>query len=102
MGVEWWESPFKRRSIQHGMKVLDQDGKVLGRVACIGETVLFVRRRFSRQVWAVPLSHVERVTGRGVHVSGRAREALEPEGDRLRTELITATHPLAEPPHAHT
>ena len=100
MGVEWMESPFERRSIQHAMKVRDQDGKVLGRVACIGQTVLFVRQRFSRGLWAVPLSHVVRVTGHGVYVSGRAREAVEPVGDRLRTEIITAVHPLAEPPRA--
>jgi hypothetical protein len=100
MDVAWWESPFERRSIQYWMKVHDQDGKVLGRVACIGETVLFVRRRFSRKVWAVPLSRVARVTGRGVYVSGRAREALEPEGGRLHAELVTATFPLAEPPRS--
>jgi hypothetical protein len=97
MGVDWMESPFERRSIQHAMKVRDQDGTVLGRVACIGETVLFVRRRFSRKLWAVPLSHVERVTGRGVYVSGREREAVEPVGDRLQREIVTAVHPLVEP-----
>lgn len=100
MGVEWLESPFERRSIQHWMKVLDRDGKVLGRVACIGQTVLFVRRRFTHKVWAVPLARVERVTGKGVYVAGREREALEPEAGRLRTEIVTAIHPLAEPAHA--
>jgi len=100
MAVDWLESPFERRSIQHWMKVRDQDGKVLGRVAYVGETVLFVRKRFSRKVWAVSRSRVERVTGRGVYVSGRAREVLEPEGGRLHTELITATFPLAEPPRS--
>ncbi len=98
MNVEWMESPFKRKSIQHWMKVLDQDGKVLGRVDCVGETVLFVRRRFSRKIWAVPLARVERVTGKGVHVAGREREVLEPEAGRKHTELVTATYPLAEPP----
>ena len=101
MAVSWLESPFERRSITHWMKVRDQDGTVLGRVAWIGETVLFVRRRFSRKVsWAVPLARVERVTGRGVYVSGRASEVLEPEGGRLHTELATATRPLAEPPRS--
>jgi hypothetical protein len=101
MGAAWMESPFERRSIQHAMKVRDQDGKVLGKVACIGETVLFVRQRFSRRLWAVPLSHVQRVTGDGVYVSGREHAAVEPVGDRLRTEIITAVHPLAEPPRTH-
>ncbi|MCY1082323.1 PRC-barrel domain containing protein [Archangium lansingense] len=99
MGVEWLESPFERRSIQHGMKLRDQDGKVLGKVACIGETVLFMRQRFSRKVWAVPLARVERVAGKGVYVAGRGREALEPEAGRLHTEIVTAIYPLAEPPH---
>lgn len=101
MGVEWLESPYERRSIQHAMKVRDQDGKVLGRVACIGQTVLFVRQRFSRKVWAVPLARVERVTGKGVYVAGRERQALEPEAGRLHSEIVTAIHPLAEPPRAH-
>lgn len=100
MGAGWLQSPFERRSIQHAMKVRDHEGAVLGRVACIGQTVLFVRQRFSRRLWAVPLSHVERVTGRGVYVSGRAHAAVEPVGDRLRTEIVTAVHPLAEPPAA--
>lgn len=100
MAVGWLKSPFERRSIQHAMKVRDHEGRVLGRVACIGQTVLFVRQRFSRRLWAVPLSHVERVTGRGVYVSGRAHAAVEPVGDRLRTEIVTAVHPLAEPPVA--
>ncbi len=101
MAVDWLESPFERRSIQHWMKVRDQDGTVLGRVDRVGETVLFVRKRFSRgKVWAVPLARVERVTGRGVYVSGRASEVLEPEGGRLHTELVTAIYPLAEPPRS--
>jgi hypothetical protein len=98
MAVDWMESPFERRSIQHAMKVRDEDGTVLGKVGCIGETVLFVRRRFSRKLWAVPLSHVQRVTGHGVYVSGRAHAAVEPVGDRLDREIITAVYPLAEPP----
>ncbi len=98
MGAAWMESPFERRSIQHAMKVRDQDGKVLGKVQWIGETVLFVRRRFSRQLWAVPLARVERVTGEGVVVSGREREVLEPVGERLATEIATATYPLADSP----
>ena len=97
MDAQWTKSPFERRSIQHAMKVRDQDGAVLGRVACIGQTVLFVRQRFSRRIWAVPLSHVERVNGRGVFVSGRTLAAMEPVGDRLETEIVTAIHPLAEP-----
>jgi hypothetical protein len=100
MTVAWLDSPFERRSIQHAMKVLDEDGKVLGRVKWIGETVLFVRQRFSRKLWAVPLSHVRRVKGYGVYVSGRGHAAVEPVGDRLERELATATCPLAEPPRS--
>jgi len=99
METHWWDSPFERRSIQHAMKVRDEDGTVLGRVAGVGQTVVFMRKRFSRELWAVPLSHVERVTGEGVYVSGKAFGALEPVGDRLRTEVITVVHPLAEPSH---
>jgi hypothetical protein len=99
MAEAWWESPFQRKSIQHWMKVLDLNGKVLGRVDCVGETVLFVRKRFSRKLWAVPLARVERVSGKGVHVAGREREVLEPEAGRKHTELVTATYPLAEPPY---
>ncbi|HZI08482.1 MAG TPA: DUF2171 domain-containing protein, partial [Archangium sp.] len=87
------------RSIQHAMKVRDEEGQVLGRVDCVGETVLFVRQRFSRKLWAVPLARVERVTGQGVHLAGRASEVLEPEAGRKRLELVTATYPLAEPPN---
>ena len=97
MGVEWMQSPFERRSIQHAMKVRDEDGKLIGRVKGIGQTVLFVHRPFSRRMWAVPLSHVRRVNGRGVFVSGRSLAALEPAGERWGTEIVTAIHPLTEP-----
>ncbi|HEX8437470.1 PRC-barrel domain containing protein [Archangium sp.] len=97
MAVDWMQSPFERRSIQHAMKVRDEDGTVLGKVKWIGETVLFVRQRFSRRLWAVPLSHVRRVTGSGVYVSGRAHAAVEPVGERWGREVITATAPLSEP-----
>ena len=96
MDVEWTKSPFERRSIQHAMKVRDEEGKLLGRVKAIGQTVLFVHRPFAHGLWAVPLSHVQRVNGRGVFVSGRSFAALEPVGDRWDTEIVTAIHPLAE------
>ncbi len=98
MARDWMGSPFERRSIQPSMKVRSADGTVLGRVALIGETVLFVRPRFSRRLRAVPLSRLERVTGRGVYVRGRPNEVFEPVGDRLRTEIPTHVYPLAEPP----
>jgi hypothetical protein len=98
MAHNWMGSPFERRSIQPAMKVRTADGTVLGRVALIGETVLFVRRRFSRQLRAVPLARLKRVTGRCVYVAGRPDEVLEPVGERLRTEIPTHVHPLAEPP----
>lgn len=97
MAQNWMGSPFERRSIQPSMKVRSADGTVLGRVALIGETVLFVRLRFSRKLRAVPLSRLMRVTGRSVYVSGRPDEVLEPVGDRLRTEITTHVYPLAEP-----
>ncbi|ATB43886.1 hypothetical protein CYFUS_009367 [Cystobacter fuscus] len=96
MNADWLNSPFERRSIQHAMKVWDEDGTLLGRVKAIGQTVLFVHRRPSKALWAVPLSHVQGVSGRGVIVSGRGHAALEPAGDRWRTEIVTAIHPLAE------
>ena len=96
MNADWLRTPFERRSIQHAMKVWDEEGKLLGRVKAIGQTVLFVQRRPSRELWAVPLSHVRGVSGRGVSVSGRAHAALEPAGDRWGTEIVTAVHPLAE------
>ena len=101
MNADWLNSPFERRSIQHAMKVLDEDGTMLGRVKAIGQTVLFVYRRGSKdkELWAVPLSHVRAVSGRGVSVSGKAQAALEPAGDRWSTEIVTAIHPLAESSH---
>jgi hypothetical protein len=97
MDQSWMQSPFERRSIQPPMRVCTEDGTLLGKVALIGETVLFVRPRFSRELKAVPLSRVSRVTRRGVYVTGRPQEVLEPVGERLRTEIITHVHPLAEP-----
>ena len=94
--MDWTKSPFERRSIQWEMKVRDSDGKVLGKVAWIGQTVLVVRRRHSRHLWAVPLSRVEGLKGRSVYVAGRGDAALEPVGDRLYTEIPTSVHPLAE------
>src|SRR5690349_2898849 len=66
MNADWLRTPFERRSIQHAMKVWDEEGKLLGRVKAIGQTVLFVQRRPSRELWAVPLDHVRGVSGRGV------------------------------------
>ena len=100
MNADWLNSPFERRSIQHAMKVWDEDGMLLGRVKAIGQTVVFVHRRSSKRLWAVPLSHIRGVSGRGVTVSGKAQAALEPAGDRWSTEIVTAIHPLAESSHA--
>lgn len=100
MNADWLNSPFERRSIQHAMKVWDEDGKLLGRVKAIGQTVVFVHQRSSKKLWAVPLSHIRGVSGRGVTVSGKAQAALEPAGDRWSTEIVTAIHPLSESSHA--
>jgi hypothetical protein len=95
--MDWTKSPFERRSIQWSMKVRDSDGKVLGKVAWIGQTVLVVRRRRSSQRWMVPLSRVERLKGRSVYVAGRGEAALElADGERLSREIPTSVHPLAE------
>lgn len=97
--MAWWDSPLERRSIQAGMRVQTQDGKRLGRVMFIGREVLYVRPgRFSsrRRQFAVPLSRVARVTGRGVHVQGAPSELHEPVGDRLLHDIPTQVHPLAE------
>ncbi len=100
MNANWLNSPFERRSIQHAMKVWDEDGKQLGRVKAIGQTVVFVHQRAAKELRAVPLSHVLGVSGRGVTVSGKGQAALEPAGDRWGTEIVTAIHPLAESSHA--
>ena len=102
--MAWWDSPMERRSIQSGMRVLTQDGARLGRVLLIGREVLYVRPwRLSRREFAVPLSRITRVTGRGVYVMGTSAELHEPAGDRLLHDIPTHNHPLAEPASAgHT
>lgn len=97
--MAWWDSALERRSIQAGMRVLTQEGKRLGRVMLIGRDVLYVRPwRFSsrRREFAVPLSRLARVTGRGVVVQGAPSELHEPVGDRLLHDIPTHIHPLAE------
>ncbi|WP_224368975.1 PRC-barrel domain containing protein [Hyalangium versicolor] len=96
--MAWWDSALERRSIQAGMRVLTQEGARLGRVLLIGREVLYVRPwRFSRREFAVPLSRITRVTGRGVYVTGTPSELHEPVGDRLLHDIPTHIHPLAEP-----
>jgi hypothetical protein len=96
--MAWWDSTLERRSIQAGMRVRTLEGARLGRVLLIGREVLYVRPwRFSRREFAVPLSRVARVTGRGVYVAGQPAELREPVGDRLRHDIPTHIHPLAEP-----
>lgn len=93
-----WESALERRSIQSGMRVRTLEGRRLGRVQLIGREVLYVRPwRFSRKEFAVPLSRVARVTGRGVEVAGSPAELCEPAGDRAEHDILTHIHPLAEP-----
>ena len=96
--MAWWDSALERRSIQAGMRVSTLEGKRLGRVLLIGREVLYVRPwRFSRKEFAVPLSRVARVTGRGVYVEGTPSELRQPVGDRLLHDIPTQVHPLAEP-----
>ena len=102
MSADWLNSPFERRSIQHGMRLLDEDGQKLGWVKAIGQTVVFVSKSLSntsKGLWAVPLGHVKGISGKGVTVSGRGEAALEPAGDRWGTEMATAIHPMAEAAH---
>ena len=88
---------YERRSIQAGMRVVAEDGTVLGRVARIGQERLYVRKRFSKQWSAVPLSRVERIRIADVCVSGRGSEAAEPVlREQVEAEIPTYTHPLAE------
>ena len=95
--MAWWDSPMERRSIQSGMRVQTQDGKRMGRVHLIGREVLYVRPRwFSRREYAVPLSRVSQVTGRGVYVTGTQAELHESTGDQLLHDIPTRNHPLAE------
>ena len=96
--MKQWESALERRSIQAGMRVRTLEGKRLGRVLLIGREVLYVRpSRFSRREYAVPLSRVARVSGRGVEVAGTPAELCEPAGDRAAHDITTHIHPLAEP-----
>jgi hypothetical protein len=96
--MKQWESALERRSIQSGMRVRTLEGQRLGRVLLIGREVLYVRPwRFSRREFAVPLSRVARVTGRGVEVVGTPSELCEPAGDRAAHDILTHIHPLAEP-----
>jgi hypothetical protein len=97
--MAWWDSALERRSIQSGMRVRTQDGERLGRVMLIGRDVLYVRPwGFSsrRREFAVPLSRVVRVTGRGVVVQGAPSELREPVGERRLYDIPTHNHPLAE------
>jgi hypothetical protein len=102
--MAWWDSALERRSIQAGMRVQTQDGTRLGQVMLIGQEVLYVRPRgFSgrRREFAVPLSRVTRVTGRGVCLQGSPSELRQPIGDRLLHDIPTLTLPLAELPAGH-
>ncbi len=98
MGMAWMDSPFERRTIRSGMRVRTEDGTKLGRVAMIGREVVYVQRhRFSRDWRAVSLARVCRVTGGDVYVTGTPAEVSEGvTRERLRTDIPTYTHPLAE------
>jgi hypothetical protein len=91
------ESPFERRSLQAGMRVRTSDGQTLGRVACVGQTRFYIRKRFSKRWVAVALARVERIHVGDVFVSGTAAEVAEPvTREMLAAEIPTYTHPLAE------
>jgi hypothetical protein len=91
------ESPFERRSLQAGMRVRTADGRTLGRVARVGQTRFYVRKRLSKVWVAVALARVERIHVMDVYVSGTAGEVAEPvTREMLEAEIPTYTHPLAE------
>ncbi|MCP3099802.1 hypothetical protein LZ198_13085 [Myxococcus sp. K15C18031901] len=89
-------SPYERRSIIRGMRVRDEDDTLLGYVAEIGDTHLYVRRwPFSRRWGEVPLSRVRHVARGTVRVEGRGGAAVAPRS--LHGEVVTQTLPLPEP-----
>lgn len=98
MAVTWGNGTrFERRSIQAGMRVVDSNGEVLGRVARVGQERLYVRKRLSRRWRAVPLSSVERIHLADVCLSRPASELVEPvTREMLEAEIPTYTLPLAE------
>ncbi len=96
---------YQRRSIQAGMRVVGSDGKVLGRVAQVGQERLYVRKRLSKEWRAVPLSSVERIHIADVCLNGPAFEVSVPATREMReAEIPTYTLPWAaasDAGHAH-
>jgi hypothetical protein len=80
--LNWWETPFERRSVQVGMSVWTEEGRRLGRVSHIYGAVLEVRpRAFSRAAYHVPVAQIAGLRADGVWVRGPASDyALEPRG----------------------
>ncbi|MCE9670823.1 hypothetical protein LY474_23735 [Myxococcus stipitatus] len=93
-------SPYERRSIIRGMRVRDEDDTLLGYVAEVGDTFIYVRRwPFSRRWGQVPLTGVRHVSRGTVRVEGRGGVAMAPRS--LHGEVVTQTLPLVEPGTSH-
>ncbi|MCY1000494.1 hypothetical protein OWM54_25450 [Myxococcus sp. MISCRS1] len=90
-------SPYERRSITRGMRVRDEGGALLGYVALLSDTHLYVRRwPFSRTWGEVPMDRVRHVSRGAVELEGRGHTA-EVAPRTLHGEITTQTLPLAEP-----
>lgn len=98
--MAWPESasPYERRSIIQGMRVLDGAGKKLGHVALIGQEHLYVRRwPFSLHWSEVPLSRVRHVSRGAVELEGTSAGRRVEADKALRGEIPTQTYPLTDP-----
>ena len=89
-------SPYERRSIIRGMRVRDEGGALLGFVARLSDTHLYVRRwPFSRTWGEVSMSRVRHVSRGAVELEGRGHTEVAPRS--LHGEITTQTLPLVEP-----
>ncbi|MCP3059241.1 hypothetical protein LXT21_10695 [Myxococcus sp. K38C18041901] len=89
-------SPYERRSIIRGMRVRDEGGALLGYVAMLSDTHLYLRRwPFSRKWGEVPMARVRHVSRGAVELEGRGLTEVAPHSPH--GEITTQTLPLVEP-----
>lgn len=94
-------SPYERRSIIRGMRVRDEGGALLGYVALLSGTHIYVRRWPFSQKWGqVPLSRVRHVAPGTVELEGTA--PVEVASPSLHGEITTQTLPLVDPSASST